>query len=115
ELLKSPPWVHFFPAACCASQAAQNSATGREGAPPSLICFRPEVRRSHAGLLCDDPLALRRMLAYAALMHAETFKEILRAQPFQPFTVHTVSGETYLVDHPISHGLPVAGARFTST
>ena len=33
-------------------------------------------------------------------MHAETLKEILHAQPFQPFTVHTVSGETYLVDHP---------------
>jgi hypothetical protein len=33
-------------------------------------------------------------------MHAETFKEVLHKQPFQPFTVHTVSGETYLVDHP---------------
>ena len=38
--------------------------------------------------------------AYSPLMHAETFKELLHAQPFQPFTVHTVSGETYLVDHP---------------
>ena len=33
-------------------------------------------------------------------MHAETFKEVLHKQPFQPFTVHTVRGETYLVDHP---------------
>ena len=33
-------------------------------------------------------------------MHTDTFKELLHAQPFQPFTVHTVSGETYLVDHP---------------
>ena len=36
-------------------------------------------------------------------MHAETLREILHSQPFQPFqpfTVHTVSGETYPVDHP---------------
>ena len=33
-------------------------------------------------------------------MHVETIQEILHAQPFQPFTVHTVSGESYLVDHP---------------
>ena len=33
-------------------------------------------------------------------MHAETFKDLLHAQPFQPFTVHTVSGAAYLVDHP---------------
>ncbi len=33
-------------------------------------------------------------------MHAESFKDLLHAQPFQPFTVHTVSGVTYLVDHP---------------
>lgn len=40
------------------------------------------------------------MRDYFAPMHAETLKEILNAQPFQPFTVHTVSGEIYLVDHP---------------
>ena len=33
-------------------------------------------------------------------MHADTIKDVLHAQPFQPFTIHTVSGETYLVDHP---------------
>jgi len=33
-------------------------------------------------------------------MHADTFRELLHAQPFQRFTVHTVSGETYLIDHP---------------
>ena len=33
-------------------------------------------------------------------MHADTIKEVLHAQPFQPFTIHTVSGESYLVDHP---------------
>ena len=33
-------------------------------------------------------------------MHTDTFKVLLHAQPFQPFAVHTVSGETYLVDHP---------------
>jgi len=33
-------------------------------------------------------------------MHSDTFKDLLHAQPFQPFTVHTVSGETYLIDHP---------------
>ena len=38
--------------------------------------------------------------AYSPHMHAETFKDVLHKQPFQPFTVHTVSGETYLVDHP---------------
>ena len=32
-------------------------------------------------------------------MHADTLKKILHAQPFQPFKVRTVSGETYLVDH----------------
>ena len=48
-------------------------------------------------------------LAYALLMHAETLKEILHAQPFQPFTVHTVSGETYLVDHPDFVWLPGRG------
>ncbi len=32
--------------------------------------------------------------------HAESLKDLLRAQPFQPFTVHAVSGATYLVDHP---------------
>ena len=33
-------------------------------------------------------------------MHADTVKDLLHAQPFQPFTVHTVSGASYLVDHP---------------
>jgi len=33
-------------------------------------------------------------------MHADTFKDLLHAQPFHPFTVHTVTGESYLVDHP---------------
>ena len=42
-------------------------------------------------------------------MHAETMREILHAQPFQPFTVHTVSGETYLVDHPDFAWLPRGG------
>ncbi len=45
-------------------------------------------------------LARWNRLAYAPRVHAETLKEILRAQPFHPFIVHTVSGETYLVDHP---------------
>jgi hypothetical protein len=38
--------------------------------------------------------------AYPPAMHADTLKEVLHAQPFQPFTIHTVSGESYLVDHP---------------
>ena len=42
-------------------------------------------------------------------MHAETMREILHAQPFQPFTVHTVSGDTYLVDHPDFVWLPGRG------
>ena len=33
-------------------------------------------------------------------MRAETLREMLHAQPFQPFTVHAVSGASYLVDHP---------------
>ena len=33
-------------------------------------------------------------------MHAETVKKALHAAPFQPFTVHTVSGASYLIDHP---------------
>lgn len=33
-------------------------------------------------------------------MHADTLREVLHAQPFQPFTVHTVSGGAYPVDHP---------------
>jgi hypothetical protein len=33
-------------------------------------------------------------------MHAETLKEMLHAQPFQPFVAHTVSGAGYLIDHP---------------
>lgn len=48
-------------------------------------------------------------LAYAPRMHAETLTEILHAQPFHPFTVHTVSGETYLVDHPDFVWLPRGG------
>src|SRR5436309_3160547 len=53
-------------------------------------------RRAHFLAL----LAWGKMRAYPPPMHTETFKEVLHAQPFQPFTVHTVSGETYLVDHP---------------
>ncbi len=33
-------------------------------------------------------------------MHAETLKKALHAAPFEPFTVHTVSGAKYLIDHP---------------
>lgn len=33
-------------------------------------------------------------------MHSETVRELLHAQPFKPFTVVTVSGATYLIDHP---------------
>jgi hypothetical protein len=33
-------------------------------------------------------------------MHAETLREMLHAQPFQPFMVHTESGAAYLIDHP---------------
>jgi hypothetical protein len=33
-------------------------------------------------------------------MHAETVKEVLSAPPFRPFVVHTVSGASYLIDHP---------------
>ncbi|MEQ1852813.1 MAG: hypothetical protein ABMA01_14640 [Chthoniobacteraceae bacterium] len=33
-------------------------------------------------------------------MHAETFKELLHGQPFQPFMIHTTGGETYSVDRP---------------
>ncbi len=33
-------------------------------------------------------------------MHADTIKDILHAQPFHPFTLRTVSGEDYLVEHP---------------
>lgn len=33
-------------------------------------------------------------------MHGEPVKELLHAQPFQSFTVHTVSGAVYLIDHP---------------
>jgi hypothetical protein len=40
------------------------------------------------------------MRVYPAEMHPETLEEILHAQPFQPFTVHTVSSEAYLIDHP---------------
>ena len=47
--------------------------------------------------------------AYSALMHAETLRQILHTQPFQPFSVHTVSGETYLVDHPDFVLLPQGG------
>ncbi|MEO6785921.1 MAG: hypothetical protein ABI318_07280 [Chthoniobacteraceae bacterium] len=42
-------------------------------------------------------------------MHAETLREVLHAQPFHPFTVHTVRGETYLVDHPDFVWLPGRG------
>lgn len=33
-------------------------------------------------------------------MHADTVKEALHMAPFQPFVVRTVSGATYLIDHP---------------
>jgi len=45
-------------------------------------------------------------------MHAETLREILHAQPFQPFTLHTVSGETCLVDHPDFVLLPRVGVEW---
>jgi len=32
-------------------------------------------------------------------MRAETLREMLHARPFQPFTVHVVSGASYLVNH----------------
>ena len=47
--------------------------------------------------------------AYSALMHAEILRQILHTQPFQPFTVHTVSGETYPVNHPDFVLLPQGG------
>jgi hypothetical protein len=42
-------------------------------------------------------------------MHAEMLKEVLHATPFQPFTVHTVSGAQYLIDHPDFAWLPRGG------
>jgi hypothetical protein len=33
-------------------------------------------------------------------MHAETIKEWMHKTPFVPFTVRTVSGTAYTVDHP---------------
>ena len=33
-------------------------------------------------------------------MHAETLKELLHAEPFQRFILRTVSGASYLIDHP---------------
>jgi hypothetical protein len=33
-------------------------------------------------------------------MRAESLREMLHALPFQPFTVHVVSGASYLIDHP---------------
>lgn len=33
-------------------------------------------------------------------MTAETFKEILRRRPFEPFRVVMSSGESYIVSHP---------------
>ncbi len=42
-------------------------------------------------------------------MHAERLKEVLRTPPFRPFTVHTVSGAHYLIDHPDFAWLPRGG------
>lgn len=33
-------------------------------------------------------------------MHTETLKGMLDAQPFQRFAVRTVSGASYVIDHP---------------
>jgi len=33
-------------------------------------------------------------------MHAENLRQLLQATPFIPFTVHLVSDQSYLVDHP---------------
>lgn len=33
-------------------------------------------------------------------MHAESLKDVLHTTPFQPFSIHTVSGAQYLIDHP---------------
>jgi len=46
-------------------------------------------------------------------VHADIIKEHLHAQPFQPFTVHTVSGESYLVDHPDFASLSRGGRTIT--
>lgn len=50
---------------------------------------------------------------YSPRMHADTIKEHLHAQPFQPFTVHTVSGESYLIDHPDFASLSRGGRTIT--
>ena len=47
------------------------------------------------------------------LMHAETIKEYLHAVPFEPFTVHIVSGQSYLVDHPDFASLSRGGRTIT--
>jgi len=44
-------------------------------------------------------------------MVAETLKELLHAEPFQRFTVRTVSGANYLIDHPEAAWLTRGGRR----
>ena len=51
----------------------------------------------------------REKCAYPEFRHAETLRQILHTQPFQPFTVHTVSGETYPANHPDFVLLPQGG------
>ena len=58
-------------------------------------------------------LARSKNRAYSAPMHAETIKEHLHAQPFEPFTIHTVSGQSYLVDHPDFASLSRGGRTVT--
>jgi hypothetical protein len=33
-------------------------------------------------------------------MHTDTLKELLHAEPFQRFALRTVSGASYVIDHP---------------
>jgi hypothetical protein len=33
-------------------------------------------------------------------MHAETLKELLHAEPFYRFTIRTVTGTAYVIEHP---------------
>ena len=53
------------------------------------------------------------MSAYSPLMHAETIKEYLHAVPFEPFTIHIVRGQSYLVDHPDFASLSRGGRTIT--
>jgi hypothetical protein len=45
-------------------------------------------------------------------MHVESLREMLHAQPFQSFVVHTVSGANYLIDHPELAWLTRGGRTF---